>query len=119
MIPWWGKPAPDDLEYIKIQLNKVIKTGEMIMYSVDDLTDVVTQVAEQVNRIGPAVDQLEAKLTAALKNVGIPVDVQAKIDAAVGSLRGVVANVATAVNDAADNVDEAEVVATEPTPPVV
>lgn len=109
MIPWWGKPAPDDLEYIKIQLNKVIKTGEMIMYTVDDLVDVVNQVAEQVNRIGPAVDQLEAKVTAALKNVNIPADAQAKIDAAVGSLKGVVANVATAVNDAADGVDEADV----------
>jgi molecular chaperone DnaK (HSP70) len=63
------------------------------MATVDELVEVVAQVAQAVNT-------LEAKVTEALKNSGIPPETQAKIDQAVADLKASVA-------DAADNVDEA------------
>ena len=84
------------------------------MATLDDLVGVVDEVLNEVGKLGPAVDTLEAKITEALKNAGISPQAQAKIDAAVGKLKGVVANVATAIADATDGIDEASL----PPPPV-
>lgn len=108
----------DELEKVLSELEEIKNKGDLIMATVDDLVLVVDQVLDQVGRLGPAVDALEAQLTQALKNQGISPEAQAKIDAAVGRLQGVVANVATAIADATDGVDEANVPPPAPEPVV-
>lgn len=65
-----------------------------------DMAHTMEEVNAKIAEVAGAVNALEAKVTEALKNAGIPADVQAQIDAAFDAASAVVA-------DATDGVDEA------------
>lgn len=64
------------------------------------MTQVVTDLVEQVAAVARAVNALEAKVTAVLANSGMSAEDKAAIEQAVADLKAVVA-------DADDGVDEA------------
>lgn len=111
----------EDVDKILHKLKHLEVIGEHIMATLDELVGVVDEVLNEVGKVGPAVDALEAKVTEALKGQGISAEAQAKIDAAVTKLRTVVTNVSAAVADASDGLDEATIVPPAPAeePPVV
>lgn len=74
-----------------------------------ELLAAVTAVTAEVARIGPAINALEAAVTAASQNASIPPADQANIDAALASLQTVATDLAAAVADAGDNTDESAV----------
>ncbi len=86
----------DEIERNNSLIYEVINQGATIMATMDDVLDTIKEIAGAVNA-------LEAKVTAALANQGIPADVQAKIDQAFADAKAV-------VTDATDGVDEGAVV---------
>jgi hypothetical protein len=108
----WLHNVPDAsvmgaLTQLKVQQEKHMATTQ-------ELVALANAAAAEIAKFGPAVDALEAAVTAALAKIPtIPADAQADIDAAVASLQGAVTSAQTALADAADGVDEVTV------PPVV
>lgn len=87
------------------------------MATTQELVDLANAAAAEIAKFGPAVDALEAAITAALAKIPtIPADAQADIDSAVAILQGVVSGAQTALADAADGVDEVAVPPAPPTP---
>ena len=87
------------------------------MATTAELVEIANVAAAEIAKFGPAVNALEAAITAALAKLPtIPPAAQADIDAAVATLQGVVTDAQAALADAADGVDEAALVIP---PPVV
>ena len=85
------------------------KTGVTIMASTTELLALSKTAAEVISKFGPAVDALEAAVTAALAKLpSIPAEAQAEIDEAFLNIQGIVAGGNAALADAADGVDEAK-----------
>lgn len=91
------------------------------MSSLDNLVVALETLKTKMAVVGGAVNDLEAKVTAALKQSGISAEDQAKIDQAFATVQELTGVASTIAADAADGVDEAAVVAPAPvdTPPVV
>jgi hypothetical protein len=100
------------LDKILCLLQEIKSIGVSNMSTSTELVVLAQAIADEVAKFAPAVDALEAAVTAALAQVpgGIPPEVQADIDAAVAILQGVADNATKAVADAADGLDEAKVV---------
>ena len=80
------------------------------MATTTELVALANAAAVEISKFGPAVDALEAAVTAALAKIPtIPAEAQADIDAAVATLQGVVAGAQSALADAADGIDEVTV----------
>jgi hypothetical protein len=91
--------------------------GALQMATTQELVALANATAAEVAKFGPAVDALEAAVTAALAKIPtIPADAQADIDAAFATLQGAVSGAQAAVADAADGVDEAGLVVPPVTP---
>jgi hypothetical protein len=85
--------------------------GAAQMATTQELVALANATAAEVAKFGPAVDALEAAVTAALAKIPtIPPQAQADIDAAFAALQGAVTGAQAAVADAADGVDEAGLV---------
>lgn len=85
--------------------------GVKLMTDFDDLSAVVGEVKAAVSKIPPAIDKFEARITELLKKIITPAQMQ-QVKDAVAELRGVVSTADAAVADAADETDEATVLAT-------
>lgn len=88
-------------------LSALLKQGNTMTQLVDDLVTEVANVKAAVATFAPAVDALEAKITAILATSGITAADAAAITQAIADLKGVATTAATAVADAGDGVDEA------------
>jgi predicted sugar kinase len=89
-------------------LSQLKAQGVTIMASAADLKALANTIKDEVGKFGPAVDALEAAITAALAKLPtVPADVQADIDEAFDTLGAVLTSAQAAVADAADGVDEA------------
>jgi hypothetical protein len=101
----------DTLNNIEELLRSLRQQGEVNMSTSAELVVMAQAIADEVAKFVPAVDALEAAVTAALAQVpgGVPPEVQADIDAAVAILQGVATNATQAVADATDGIDEAKV----------
>ena len=101
----------ETLDDILCLLHELKLQGVTNMSTSTELVVLAQAIADEVAKFAPAVDALEAAVTAALAQVpgGIPAEVQADIDAAVAILQGVADNAAKAVADASDGIDEAKV----------
>jgi hypothetical protein len=137
VIPWWvtaeqikqpASPmrfdiynhfiAPDLVDlYARIDrmqrdITGLLAQGNTVMATTTELVALATALSAEVKKFGPAVDALEAAVTAALNSIpgGIPAEAQAEIDAAVLSLKESLTFAQSAVADAGDGVDESQVV---------
>jgi hypothetical protein len=137
MIPWWvtseqikraEQPmrfdvynhfvAPDLVDlYARIDrmqrdITGLLAQGTLNMATTTELVALATALSSEIKKFGPAVDALEAAVTAALDKIpgGIPAEAQAEIDAAVVSLKESLTFAQSAVADAADGVDESQIV---------
>jgi len=92
-------------------LNEIKHIGEINMSTSTELVVLAQAIADEVAKFAPAVDALEAAVTAALAKLpeSVPAEVQADIDAAVAILQGVASQASQVVADAVDGVDEAKV----------
>lgn len=77
------------------------------MATLDDLVVQVGNISTAVTALAPAINSLEAKVTAALASAGISAADQAKIDTAFAALKTAGDQINAAVADANDGVDEA------------
>jgi hypothetical protein len=83
--------------------------GVRTMASTAELLALAKLAAEVISKFGPAVDALEAAVTAALAKLPmIPAEAQAEIDETFATIRGIVDTGNAALADAADGVDEAK-----------
>jgi hypothetical protein len=107
-----GEDVVESLRSIRRLLHELKLQGVSNMSTSTELVVLAQAIADEVAKFAPAVDALEAAVTAALAQVpgGVPPAVQADIDAAVAILQGVADNATKAVADAADGLDEAKVV---------
>ncbi len=97
------------LKRLDRKLDAVITQQGVTMSAFDDLVQVVNDVVDAVGKIPPAINTLEARITAILKDVTTPVQL-AQVQDAITRLRGVVSTASTAAADAADGIDEAAVI---------
>lgn len=118
--------APDHARIVDL-IRTILKGQQRIMATLDELLQqakdtrqAITDLGVSVDAIPPAIDALEAAVTAAIEAGGISDENQAKIDEAFETLRTGADDLAAkkakldaAAADAADGVDEA---ATPPTP---
>ena len=103
-----GDPSVDDrLKRIEHMLVKVIKQGETIMATTAEVAALAQAVLDAVTPLGPAIDGLEAQITA-LKNSGaLTPQQQADLDAAFAALTSAHDGITAKVADATDGIDEA------------
>lgn len=110
-----GTNVSDDIQDTLYNIEELLKDlrrqGAINMSTSAELVVMAQAIADEVAKFVPAVDALEAAVTAALAQVpgGVPPEVQADIDAAVAILQGVATNATQAVADATDGIDEAKV----------
>jgi uncharacterized protein YoxC len=98
------------LDRLQRDMTGLVSKGNELMATTQELLDVVSGLVPAVAGLAPAIDALEAAVTAALESVGgVPAADQANIDAAFATLQTIKADVAAAVADAVDGVDEAKV----------
>lgn len=86
------------------QLAQLQKGQEQIMGTMQQVLDGLAAMKTEVARLGPAVNALEAAITA-LKNAP-SVATQEQVDQALALVQEITGNVTGAANDATDNVDE-------------
>jgi hypothetical protein len=99
---------------IESSLLDISRKVTKLMATSTELLDASAALKAKVDAFGPAVDAAEARLTAAIAQLGtIPPAVQADIDAAFETLRGAGDSADTIKADLEDGVDEA---ATPPSP---
>lgn len=82
----------------------IMATGKELA---DQLDAAVGALETAVQPLADAVNEMEAKVTEALKNAGVPQDVQDQIGAAIGKVQTLAGSITNAVSDARDGVDEA------------
>jgi len=87
------------LDRIESQLAGLLRQGNNLMATTQELLDAVTSLATAFQPLPAAIDALEAAVQAV---GGIPEADQANIDAAVQALRDVTVQIAAAVTDATD-----------------
>jgi hypothetical protein len=106
-----GREVHQYLDRIFCLLQEIKHIGVSNMSTSAELVVLAQAIANEVVKFAPAVDALEAAVTAALAQVpgGVPPEVQADIDAAVAILQGVATQAAAVVADAVDGIDEAKV----------
>ena len=93
---------------ILARLDLIYSHVRKLMATSKELLDLANAVAAGIPASAAAVDALEAKVTAALAQIGgVPADVQADIDTAFAALSSAVAGLSAVSADAGDGVDEA------------
>lgn len=83
-----------------MKLDVILHLSPRLERFMAEINDTVAELTVVVAQVADAVNTLEAAVTEALKNQGVPAEVKAALEAAVASLKATVA-------DAADGVDEA------------
>lgn len=98
-------------------LSSVINNERRIMATIEELVGAVDELTEAVNDVGTAVDEMEVKLTEALKNAGLTPEQQAAVDAALEGVRGATQKARDVAADARDGVDESQTPPSTEEPP--
>jgi hypothetical protein len=81
--------------------------GASIMATVQELSQAVSDLNGAFAPLPQAINDLEAKVTAAVASAGISAADQAALDQAIADIKNLTAGVSSAVTDATDGVDEA------------